>query len=66
MVKRNTLLISKGDPATEMYFVVRGSAVVLAAAEDKPSESHPKISSKPGNPGCVLDLVPITSISISG
>ena len=53
-VKRKTLIISKGDPATEMYFVVRGSAVVLAGEEDKPSESLAKITSKPdGNPVCV-------------
>ena len=43
-VKRKELIISKGDAATEMYFVVRGEASVLDAPEDKKEKAIATIS----------------------
>lgn len=60
--KKNKIIISKGDDATEMYFVVRGKASVLKAPED--TEANAIASYSPSNkddkPWCVL-LLPYAS-----
>ena len=43
-VNRKTFIISKGEDATEMYFVVRGEASVLEAPNDPAQEAVATIS----------------------
>jgi hypothetical protein len=57
-VKRKTLIISKGDAATEMYFVVRGEASVLDEPEDAKEKAVATISpsNKKESPWCAPPL----------